>query len=144
VHLRRILSLASLALLASVSGLAAQRPTPGAAAPAAAVERLLRLSEARSYREMGQVFGTADGPVSGQWPSAEVEQRMYAIASILEHDRFVIRNERPVPGRLGAAMVLTVEIVKGSKSTQVPFTVVRNGERWLVEQIELERLTRAE
>jgi hypothetical protein len=149
VHLRRILSLVSLFVLSTAGMAAAQTRAAapnGGSAPAAAVERLMRLAESRSYREMGSVFGTASGPVSQQWPIGEVEQRMYAIASILQNERFVIRGEQPVPGRLGTAVRLMVEIKQPNKRspTQVPFTVVRSGDVWLVEQIELERLTRAD
>lgn len=142
MHLRRILALAFLAVLAACGGRAQQAATtPGGPAPAAAVERFMRLVESKSYREMGSVFGTEEGPVAQRDEMADVERRMYAIASILEHDRFVIRDEQPVPGRAGVAVRVMVDITKGNRTLQVPFTAVRSGASWLVEQVELERLT---
>jgi hypothetical protein len=116
---------------------------PGASAPAAAVERFLRLVAAKQYLEMGQVFGTKDGPIAGRDPASEVERRMYAVASILEHQRFSIRDEGPIPGRTGEAYRFTAELENRGRTSQVPFTVVRGpGNLWFVEQVDLERVTR--
>ena len=116
---------------------------PGASAPAAAVERFLRLVAAKQYLEMGQVFGTKDGPIAGRDPASEVERRMYAIAEILQHDSFSIRDEGPIPGSTGGAYRFTVEIARRGQRTPVPFTVVRGpGNLWFVEQVNLEAVTR--
>lgn len=144
MHLRRIFTLAILATLTACSAGRTQAPAsgPGGPAPSAAVERFLRLVESKNYREMGNVFGTEGGPVLQRDPLSEVEQRMYAIASVLEHDRFVIRNEAPVPGRIGTAVRLMVEITHQNRTRQVPFVAVRSGVTWYVEQVDLERVTR--
>jgi hypothetical protein len=143
VQLRRILTLAVLATLAACGGRTPPPATgPGGPAPSAAVERFLRLVESKNYREMGNVFGTESGTIIQRDPLSEVEQRMYAIASVLEHDRFVIRNESPVPGRIGSAVRLMVEITQRNRTRQVPFVAVRSGTTWLVEQVDLERVTR--
>ena len=147
MHLRRILSLltfATLGTLAAAGGAQAQQPAPapGGAAPAAAVERFLRLAQAKNYREMGSVFGTESGPVVNRDGVPEVERRMYAIATILENERFVIRSEDPIPGRTGTAVRVMVDIIKDNRTRQVPFVAVRSGEAWLVEQVDLERITR--
>lgn len=144
MHLRRIIPLAILVLLAACGGGGrAMPPGPvGAAAPAAAVERFLRLVESKNYREMGLVFGTKDGNVYRIDPARQVEQRMYAIASILEHESFSITNEEQIPGRFGEAVRMTVNLTSGRQRKQVPFTAVRAGNTWLVEQVDLERITR--
>jgi hypothetical protein len=145
VHLRRIIPLAILIVLAACGGGGRTAPPPGpsgAAAPAAAVERFLRLVEAKNYREMGLVFGTKDGNVYRIDPARQVEQRMYAIASILEHESFSITNEEQIPGRFGEAVRMTVNLTSGRQRKQVPFTAVRSGTTWLVEQVDLERITR--
>jgi hypothetical protein len=146
VHLRRIIPLAIFVLAAACGG-ARTSPPPGpsgAAAPAAAVERFLRLVEAKNYREMGLVFGTKDGNIYRIDPARQVEQRMFAIASILEHESFSIANEEQIPGRFGEAMRMTVNLTSGRQRKQVPFTTVRSGGSWLVEQVDLERITRTE
>jgi hypothetical protein len=143
VHLRRIFTLAIFATLSTLSAAGAQaRQANGGPAPAAAVERFLRLAQAKNYQEMGTVFGTESGTVAQRDALGDVERRMFAIASILENERFVIRGEEAIPGRTGTAVRVTVEITKGGRARQVPFVAVRSGEVWLVEQVELERLTR--
>lgn len=144
MHLRRIIPLAILVLAAACGG-GRTSPPPGpsgAAAPAAAVERFLRLVEAKNYREMGLVFGTREGNIYRIDPARQVEQRMYAIASILEHQSFSITNEEQIPGRFGEAVRMTVNLTSGRQRKQVPFTAVRAGNTWLVEQVDLERITR--
>ena len=116
--------------------------TPGAPVAAAAAERFLRLAGEREYVEMGWVFGTAEGPVLRQWPRAEVEKRMYALASVLQHDSFVLGREGPVPGRIGAAVRFPAEIMNQGRAFVVPITVVRGpGGRWFVEQVDLQAVT---
>jgi len=144
VQLRRIISLAILALLAACGGSRGSVPAgpTGAAAPAGAVERFLTLASAKNYREMGLVFGTREGTIYRLDPSRQVEQRMYAIAEILKHERFTIVNEEQIPGRNGEAVRMTVNITNRGQRKAVPFTVVRSGTAWLVEQVDLERITR--
>ena len=144
MQLRRIVTLVLLSFVAACGGSGIQVPPGpvGAAAPAASVERFLRLAQAKSYQEMGLVFGTKDGPIVRRDPARQVEQRMYAIASILQHERFTIANEEPVPGRIGEAVRMTVSLTNGRQRKQVPFISVRHGGGWLVEQVDLERITR--
>ncbi|HEY0094444.1 MAG TPA: hypothetical protein VGB96_08980, partial [Archangium sp.] len=75
-------------------------------------------------------------------PERQVEQRMYAIASILEHERFTIVGEEQIPGRFGEAVRMNVNLTRGNMRKQVPFTLVRSNGAWLVEQVDLERITR--
>lgn len=126
---------------------AAQAPPPAAPAqatgPAEVVERFLRLASSRSYLQMGQLFGTVEGPITSRDPQQQVERRMYAIADILQNERFVIRGQQSIPGRGSEVTQLTVQITRNRQPRDVPFVVVRarNGS-WLVEQIELQVLTR--
>ncbi len=144
MQLRRIISLAILVLLAACGGGRGTAPAgpTGAPAPAAAVERFLRLADAKNYREMGLVFGTKEGTIYRLDPARQVEQRMYAIAEILKHDRFTVVREEQIPGRIGEAIRMTVNLTSGGQRKEVPFTVVRFGTTWLVEQVDLERITR--
>jgi hypothetical protein len=111
-------------------------------APASAVERFLQLAHDRQYAQMGWVFGTAQGAVIQSWPLAEVEQRMYALARLLEHDSFVVGPSAAVPGRIGAAERFQVQLRTDTRLYQVPFTVVRGpNQRWFVEQVAVEAIT---
>lgn len=117
---------------------------PGAPVAPAAVERFLQLAGAGDYVGMGWVFGTEDGPVLHRDEPADVEKRMYSLANVLAHDTYTIRDERAVPGRLGRAVRFTVVLQRGARTYNVPFTTVRaSDERWYVEQIDVEAVTRA-
>lgn len=148
--LRRLPSFLAVVLalvLVSLAGTpaAAQRAASGAGgeAPATTVERFLRHAAQREYAQMGDVFGTAQGPISGRDPANEVERRMFAIAAVLENRGFSIRDTSPIPGR-PEAMTVMVRLDSRAGSADVPFTVVRGpGDRWFVEIVDLERVTRA-
>jgi hypothetical protein len=117
-------------------------PAP-AGAPADAVERFMRLLAAKDYLQMGHLFGTAEGPITSRDPQQQVERRMYAIASILANDRFVIRGGQGIPGRGPEVTQLTVQITQHGQAKDVPFVVVRTASGgWLVEQVDLQAVTR--
>jgi hypothetical protein len=114
----------------------------GAPAPPAAVERFLQLASDQDYSGMGWVFGTSEGPIIRRDPAPQVEQRMYALANLLEYDSFDVGSGSPVPGRTGDAMRFNVSLRRGPQTIQVPFTVVRGPQsRWFVEQLGVEALT---
>ncbi|HUE95056.1 MAG TPA: hypothetical protein VMN39_00260 [Longimicrobiaceae bacterium] len=138
--------LATLLLVLAVASCGPRMIPPGglAGAPAApvAVERFLQLASDRDYYGMGWVFGTPAGAILTRDPRPEVEQRMFALASILEHDGFIVPNGRPVPGRAGEAIVFDVIMTQGNQNYRVPFTAVRGPrDRWYVEQIGVEAIT---
>ncbi|CAN5851087.1 hypothetical protein BH23GEM3_BH23GEM3_12120 [soil metagenome] len=115
---------------------------PGAEMPAAAVERFLRLAAEKEYAEMGWVFGTDRGPVIRRDSPQDVERRMFALANLLENEMFVVSAQSPVPGRTGAAMQFDVLITQRGRQYTVPFTTVRGpGQRWFVEQVQVEAIT---
>jgi hypothetical protein len=106
------------------------------------VEQFLRLAADKDYVEMGNVFGTERGPIIKRDPAGDVQRRMYALASVLEHQTYAIQNEAPVPGRIGTATRLDVMITNRGRQYTVPFTAVRGpGDRWFIEQIGLEGVT---
>jgi hypothetical protein len=92
-------------------------------------------SEPKDLGTMGRLFGTKDGPIISRDPKAQVEQRMFAIASVLRHDDYQIIREQIVPGRLQDAITLLVSVKTGDASNQVPFTLVRYKDNWLIEEI---------
>lgn len=152
---RRIRSLPAVLLLAlaACGGTAATAPPASgpapvpstAAGPAEAVERFLTLAASHSYLQMGQLFGTVAGPITNRDPGPQVERRMYTISNIVRNDRFVIRGQQAIPGRGPEAQQLTVAITQGGEVKDVPFVVVRTaGGNWLVEQIDLQALTRTQ
>jgi hypothetical protein len=114
----------------------------GAPVPAAAVERFLQLAGEAEYLQMGWFFGTADGPVIQRDPASDVEKRMYALATVLQNDGYVLGSGVPVPGRVGAAQTFNVRLQRQAGPVVVPITVVRGpDERWLVEIVDLQAVT---
>lgn len=106
------------------------------------VEQFLRAANAKDLDRMGQLFGTKDGPIANRDPRDQVEQRMFAIASVLTHEDFEVESEQLVPGRSSEATKLTVKLTIKGTPYHVPFTVVRyNDQSWLVEQIGIEVIT---
>jgi len=143
-HKRSISLVAALLALAACTGggrTTAQTGQPGGSAPAATVERFLQLVGQKNYVQMGYVFGNSEGPIIERDERRQVERRMFAIAGILQNDRFVIRDQSQIPGR-PEAVQFNVQLTQRGQAYDVPFVVVRSGERWFVEQVDLERLTR--
>lgn len=145
-RLRRLLPLAVLLLVSACASAAPPAPqgTPGAPAPSAAVERFLRLSQDKDYVQMGWLFGTAEGPVMRRDPGPDVERRMYALATVLQNQGYTIRGEEPIPGRIGTAVRVNVQLQQGNRRPEVPFVAVRGPDsRWFVEQVAVEAITAA-
>lgn len=110
-------------------------------APALTVERFLRAANANDLRTMASLFGTVEGPIIDRDPPRDVERRMFAIASVLHHNDFELRGERIVPGRLGQAVELLVNVDTDDRSAIIPFIVVQTEtDSWLIEQIDLDPL----
>jgi hypothetical protein len=111
---------------------------------------------------MGRLFGTADGPAMntgstfgcffkkiGSWfggsactRKTDVELRMDAIASIVQHEDYRIVREETVAGRTSPTRRVFVDLtIQGRRVANMPFIVVRTSDgRWLVEQVPLERI----
>lgn len=141
--------------------------TPAAAVGAQlSVERFLQAANERDVQAMGRLFGTPDGPAMdtggtfgcmfkkiGSWfggrscvDKQEVEIRMDAIASILQHRDYRVVGEQRVAGRTTPTTRVLVDMTTelGVGVTAVPFEVVRTGEgRWLVQNVDLERVMAA-
>jgi hypothetical protein len=112
-----------------------------AVAPSLSVERFLQAVTAQDYEAMSRLFGTVDGPVEGD--RMEVEVRMATIAEILRHQDYEIASERRPPGREAPTRRIGVDLRMGNRVVRdVGFTVVQSeAGGWLVEQIELEKVT---
>lgn len=137
-----VLLLLPLILAACAGGL---RPPPGgvgAPAPAVAVERFLQLAGEREYLEMGWIFGTSEGAVLSRDAASGVEQRMFALATLLQNEGYDVGAGSSVPGRVGAAQRFDVRLTRGAQQMTVPITAVRGpGGRWLVEMVDVEAIT---
>lgn len=105
----------------------------------------MELAERREYLEMGWIFGTAQGPYLAQVDHGLVERQMFLFACLLrEHQREVV-NELPVPGSVGKAVNVSLMLRNGGRSVEVPFTTVRGpGDRWFLEQFDVQRITNSQ
>lgn len=111
-------------------------------APILSVERFLQAVNAQDFDAMARIFGTVDGPVEG--PAQEVELRMATIARILQHQDYKIESERLEPGRADPTRRVGVDLTIGGRVIpDVAFLLVQTrAGTWMVEQIDLEKVTR--
>lgn len=157
-------------LLALFSGACATASGPGTPAPgvtpALSAGSFIQAVQASDLDGMARIFGTADGPIAdtgsslgcafrrmGSWirlsnrclTRVDVELRMNAIALILRHDQHTVGREEPVPGRDRPTVRVWVALTRGGQPLpELPLTLVRaRSGRWMVEQIDLERITRS-
>lgn len=165
VRVGPILAFLALALTGCVSQtVPVPAPARGAAsdvAPALVVERFLQAANvvaqgiaarpdavgargapAAELETMGRLFGTTAGSALRIYPRSEVEERMAILASILRHDDFRIVGEGLVPGRIGQAVQILVQLTVDGTEIDVPFTVVYSEkDGWLIERFNAEALT---
>ncbi|MBX6364186.1 MAG: hypothetical protein IRZ00_09990 [Gemmatimonadetes bacterium] len=110
-------------------------------APRLAVEQFLRAANDNDLVTMGRLFGTRNGSVAERDDRKEVEQRMFALASLLRHQDYEIQGQSVVPGRIGEAVRINVRLQLADGAPVVPFTVVQSKKgAWLVEQIDINAL----
>jgi hypothetical protein len=166
MRLRWRLGTLTIAAVVSASASAcATQAGPSEVAPVAAqlsVERFLQAANERDVQSMGRLFGTASGPLGdtggtfgcffkkiGSWfggsactRRVDVELRMDAIASVVQHQDYRIVREEPVAGRTSPTRRVLVDFDMGSRSVAAaPFVVVQTGEgRWLVQEVPLETM----
>lgn len=158
-------SFGSLLVMALVVAGCSSGSSANTVAPVAAqlsLERFLQAANQRDFESMGRLFGTADGAEMdtgstfgcffkkiGSWfggdactKRTDVELRMDAIASIIQHEDYRIVREESVAGRTVPARRVYVDLtIRGRRVSNMPFVVVRTSEgRWLVEQVPLERI----
>lgn len=163
----RRLGLLSLVLVTLASCTTVVTEAPAAAIGAQlSVERFLQAANQRDYTAMSRLFGTQNGPVIetggtfgcafkkiGSWfggtacqKRSDVEIRMDAIASILEHQDYQVLEEQRVPGRSAPTtrVIVNLTTVDGASVPELPFVVVQtSNRRWLIEEVDLQRVMAA-
>jgi len=109
------------------------------------IEQFLRAVNSNDLDTMARLFGTVDGSVLNRDARADVDQQMFALASILRHESFTIRRFEVVPGRRDEAIRAIVNMRIGGKNADVPYTLVwSNNRTWMIEQIGIEAITNRE
>ena len=147
-------------------GCATPSPRPPAAddtGPLRAAERFLDAANRQDLNALAHAFGTRRGPIAdthggpgcglrkvASWLGAadrcptrqEVEVRMHAIAAVLRHDGYDVTSAEQVPGRDAPVTRVSVEVRRGEQTHRdVGLFVIRTSSGWLVESVELEKIT---
>ena len=147
-------------------GCATLSPLPPAAeeaGPVRAAERFLDAANRQDLDALAHAFGTHRGPIAeaggglgcglqrlASWLGVgnrcstrqEVEVRMHAIAAVLRHDGYEVASAEQVPGRDRPVTRVSVEVRRGERvHPDVGLLVVRTSSGWLVESVELEKIT---
>ena len=158
-----ILSLAALLVSGCASG-RARTNQASAVAPQLVVERFLQAVNTRDLVSMSRLFGTSGGPIGDTGSSfgcfwkrigtlfggdscrtwQDVELRMDVIAEILRHEDYRITSDQSVAGRnvQTIRLGLAFELSGGRTIQDVGFTLVAaGGSRWLLQEIELAKIT---
>lgn len=117
----------------------------GSPGPALVVERFLQAANGNDLETMTQLFGTAGKTIDQLDGRTKAQRRMHVLATLLRHDDYRILSQHAVPGRLREATELQVQLRQGDRDVVVPHLVVRrkNG-GWIIEKIEIERLTQGD
>ncbi|MYJ18145.1 MAG: hypothetical protein F4106_08900, partial [Gemmatimonadetes bacterium] len=161
------LPLLALAACAGTASPPASNSPPGAdpsPEPAGVVAAFLDAANRRDHAVMASHFGTAAGPIGNRggtlgcafrkvfsWmglgdrclTAQEVELRMDLLAAILAHESYRVADQTTVAGRDRPATRVEVEMdTRTKRGARVPFVLVQTDEgTWLVEEVDLERLT---
>jgi hypothetical protein len=112
-------------------------------ATALVIDQFLRAANANDLDTMARLFGTADGPITKRTSKRNVDDRMFALASILRHESYRIKGTRIVPGRREEATQVVVDMTFSDRRTvEVPFTLVWSKDRtWLIEIFPTDKIT---
>ena len=159
-----VLACCTAGLLAA--GCAAHSPLPPTveeSGPLRVAERFLGAANRRDLDALAHAFGTHRGPIAetggglgcglrrlASWLGAadrcptrqEVELRMHAIAAVLRHDGYEVISAEQVPGRYRPVTRISIEVRRGERiHRDVGLLVIRTSSGWLVESVELEKIT---
>ena len=95
-------------------------------------------AKAQDIQALGQVWGSATGPILATISSAEVEQRAIYVMCHLKQDSYQILGESPAPG---GERVFALEVKFKDLTASTHFNAIRGpAERWYVRTLELEPL----
>ena len=150
-------------LLATACATAPPVPPTADPGPLHAAERFLDAANRRDLDALARTFGTPRGPIAeasggfgcgmrrlGSWLAIadrcptrrEIELRMHALAAVLRHDGYEVTSTQRVPGRDRAVTRISVAVRRGARvHRDVGLLVIRTSAGWLVEAVELEKIT---
>lgn len=123
--------------------LSAPRSRYGSPTPEQAVRTFLDAASSKDYERMGEQFGTRNGPAELDFGAKDIQQRMVVLAAFLVHSDYSVEAAsqsllKPYERRFAVHL-------KGTSrgAVTIPFiTVTTKDNRWYVERINLDPLTR--
>lgn len=120
-------------------GACGRRPAaaPAPADPEVTIRRFLNAVKANSLTGMAELWGTDKGPASQSMDHAELDKRLTVIRTYLVHDSFEFQPRNTMDATGTAQRVLDIRLTRKACRPVVPFTVVRWGGGWLVQNIDL-------
>ena len=114
--------------------------TIGGASASEAVAMMLAATKAEDLQAVGAVWGDTEGLTREKWSRSEFEMRAFYIVKCLRNDRYQILSEGPAANNRRLA---AVQIQYKGVTAQTNFRLVKGkNDRWLVENAELEPMTK--
>ena len=126
----------------ATAGMGAGDQDYGAISSEAAVRAFLDGAVEDDYARMWRVFGTEDGPAIEEFGVREIEARMIVLAKLLKHSGYDLRVANLA--MFGPDRIRYEAHLEGSRkgAVIVPIiTVPSGGDRWFVEQLNMDALT---
>ncbi len=114
----------------------------GAPEPGLAIGEFLDAAQIRDYTTMARLFGTTDGPAERRFGVDQVEQRMIVLASLLQHESYVLEETTLRQGGPDHRWFMVEMQGTRKGDVSVPMATARaKSDRWFVEQIDVNPLT---
>ena len=112
---------------------------PAPSDPQTTIDRFMTAVAANDLVTMGGLWGTSQGPASDRMNRDELQQRLTIMRSYLVHDRYEVLEGDPAR-QLSTEVnerFYRVRLTRHGCAPEVPFSVVRVGEGWLIRSIDL-------
>ncbi len=136
--MKRVALLLLLPLVAAGASRSAAAQTTGAESPSAAIQRFLAAARVKDLPKMADMWGTAKGPAGKNMSKRELERRELIMIQCLPHEQVTVGA--PAPSEAGRLRI-PVELTLRTQKAKPVFTVVRGpGNRWYVENFEIDQL----
>jgi len=137
VSYRSSLGIAVGLVLAACSGSKAPS-TAAAPAPSAerAVQDFMRAVADSNLTKMAQLWGSAKGSAAATGEPTDYQRRILIMQAYLRGAEYRIMSNDPAPDAPGQR-ILQVELKREHCDKTIPFTVLRSGDVWLVNKVDL-------
>lgn len=105
--------------------------------PMSAVRGFMDAVEAQNITTMAGYWGTRGGLAANRMDREELVRRLRVIMSYLAHDEYEVINPGEALLQSSDQRTLNVRIQRRGCEAEIPFTVVRSNDGWLVQNMDL-------